>query len=204
MTSLEVGEALIEIRDSRLYRVEAKTFGEYIQKKFKMSHQHANRLMTGAPIAREIEPMGVIPERAVREIAKVEPSKRQEVFEKATSTASGHVPTAREIEQFMEMGTCCCLLLFQSDPPKPMKEVIQAAPLSSQQGRNRPILAFPVYHPPIKCSSGFRPQKGCCCFVAVFSAFWRVFVRVVAILAPSLLRAFSPLEPVFIGFYRVF
>jgi hypothetical protein len=101
---IEVGEALIEIRDSRLYRVEAKTFGEYIQGRFKMSHRHANRLMTGAPIARENGPMGPFSERAVREIAKVEPSKRQEVFEKATATASGHVPTAREIKQVVEVG----------------------------------------------------------------------------------------------------
>lgn len=52
--------------------------------------------MTGAPIAREIEPIGVIPESAVREIAKVAPEKRQEVFTRATETAAGSVPTARK------------------------------------------------------------------------------------------------------------
>lgn len=47
--------------------------------------------------------MGVIPERAVREIAKVAPEKRQEVFTRATEKASGHIPTAREIKQVVEM-----------------------------------------------------------------------------------------------------
>jgi hypothetical protein len=41
-----------------------------------------------------------ISERAVREIAKVAPEKRQEVFQKATEAASGHVPIAREITGF--------------------------------------------------------------------------------------------------------
>jgi DNA-directed RNA polymerase specialized sigma subunit len=59
--------------------------------------------MVAAPIAKDLSPIGNIPESVVREIAKVEPSKRQEVYDKATETASGHVPTAREIKQVVEM-----------------------------------------------------------------------------------------------------
>jgi len=53
-----------------------------------MERRHAYRLMQSAPIAREVSPMGHISERAVREIAKVAPEKRQEVFEKAAETGA--------------------------------------------------------------------------------------------------------------------
>ena len=92
----QAGEALIEIRDSRLYRIEAGTFEEYCQSKFKMTDRHARRLMQGAGIAKKIGPVGPVTEYAIREIAKVAPEKRQEVFQKATESASGHVPTARK------------------------------------------------------------------------------------------------------------
>ena len=99
---IEVGEALIEIRDSRLYRIEARTFEEYCQSRFKMGKAHAHRLMTAAPIAKDLSPIGDIPESVVREIAKVAPEKRQEVFQKATESADGHVPSARVIKQVVE------------------------------------------------------------------------------------------------------
>jgi len=56
-----------------------------------MERRHAYRLMESAPIARDLCPTGHIPERAIREIAKVAPEKRHEVFEKATEAASGGV-----------------------------------------------------------------------------------------------------------------
>lgn len=99
---IEVGEALIEIRDSRLYRIEAGTFEEYCQSKFKMEKRHAYQLMQGAPIAREVCATAHISNKATLELAKVAPEKRQEVFEKATEAASGHVPTARVIKEVIE------------------------------------------------------------------------------------------------------
>ena len=62
-----------------------------------MSISHAKSLITGSPIAREFASMGAIPERAIREIAKVEPARRQEAFTRPTESAQGVVPTAREI-----------------------------------------------------------------------------------------------------------
>jgi hypothetical protein len=100
---IEVGEALIEIRDSRLYRVDAGTFEEYVVNKFKMERRHAYRLMSGSSVARALSPIGHIPESVVREIAKVTPELRQEIFDKSTEI-SGHVPTARVIKQVVEMG----------------------------------------------------------------------------------------------------
>lgn len=58
-----------------------------------MDRTYAYRLMDAAPIAREVSPVGHISERAIREIAKVEPERRQEIFDKATEALQGHVPT---------------------------------------------------------------------------------------------------------------
>ena len=100
---IEVGTALAEIRDARLYKADYKTFENYCVSKWGFKRAHAYRLIAAAGIAKDLSPIGNIPESVVREIAKVEPSKRQEVYDKATETASGHVPTAREIKQVVEM-----------------------------------------------------------------------------------------------------
>ena len=57
------------------------------------------QLMTGAPIARDLCATAHISNKATLEIAKVEPERRQEIFDKATEASSGHVPTARVIKQ---------------------------------------------------------------------------------------------------------
>jgi hypothetical protein len=104
---IEVGEALIEIRDSRLYRIEAKTFEEYCRNKFRLEKSRVHQLMSGSKIVASLDLENStkveVTERAVREIAKLAPERRAEVFAAATGSAAGHVPTAREIKQVVEM-----------------------------------------------------------------------------------------------------
>jgi hypothetical protein len=64
-----------------------------------MEKRHAYQLMQGAPIAREVCATAHISNKATLELAKVAPEKRQEVFEKATASASGHVPTRKKIPE---------------------------------------------------------------------------------------------------------
>ena len=47
-TFYEVGEALLMIRDNRLYRVTYATFEEYCQERWQMTRQHVNRLIGAA------------------------------------------------------------------------------------------------------------------------------------------------------------
>jgi len=51
-TFVEVGLALAEIRDLRLYRREYSGFEEYCREKWGWSRQHAYRLIEAAPIAK--------------------------------------------------------------------------------------------------------------------------------------------------------
>jgi hypothetical protein len=71
-TFVEVGLALSEIRDSRLYRQTHDTFEAYCRERFGFSRQHGYRLIDAARVAELVSPMGDIPtERHVRELASL-------------------------------------------------------------------------------------------------------------------------------------
>jgi ParB family chromosome partitioning protein len=61
-TFLEVGNALMEIRDQRLYRETHATFEAYCRERWGWTRQHANRQIQAARMAEVLEPMGPIPE----------------------------------------------------------------------------------------------------------------------------------------------
>ena len=58
---IEVGEALLRVRDKRLYREEYKTFEAFALTEFSIKRSHANRLIDAAKIARNLSPMGTSP-----------------------------------------------------------------------------------------------------------------------------------------------
>jgi hypothetical protein len=72
-TFVEVGEALLEIRDGRLYRSTHATFEDYCRDRWRMGRSHAYRLMEGAEVVRLLSPMGDTPpsERVARELVPV-------------------------------------------------------------------------------------------------------------------------------------
>jgi hypothetical protein len=72
-TFVEVGEALLSIRDGRLYRETHDTFESYCRERWGMSKTHANRQIEAAGVAGTLTPMGAIPtsERQARELAPV-------------------------------------------------------------------------------------------------------------------------------------
>ena len=68
-TFIEVGLALKEIRDSRLYRETHKTFEGYLDERWSMSRSRGYRLIDGARVAELVSPMGDISnERQAREL----------------------------------------------------------------------------------------------------------------------------------------
>src|SRR5512138_1051634 len=73
-TFVEVGLALAEIRDLRLYRREYSGFEEYCRKKWGWTKQHAYRLIDAAPIAKSN--LQVTSQNAAIELARIEPSQR--------------------------------------------------------------------------------------------------------------------------------
>jgi len=51
-----VGNALITIRDQKLYREQFRNFKAYCMKRWGMGRSHANRLMSGAQVAANFVP----------------------------------------------------------------------------------------------------------------------------------------------------
>jgi hypothetical protein len=93
---IAVGNALLTIRDRRLYREGFKTFMEYCNARWGMGRAYANYLISGSQIAAnlatpvalctpcEIQP---IHEKQVRLLAHLEPDQQREVWEEAVKTA---------------------------------------------------------------------------------------------------------------------
>ena len=60
-TFIEVGKALREIRDSKLYRQHFETFEDYCRDRWGMSRQHAHRQIEAAEVAAVLSPIGDVP-----------------------------------------------------------------------------------------------------------------------------------------------
>lgn len=97
-TFVEVGEALAEIRDRKLYRNEHATFDAYLETKWKISRSWACRQINAAETVKLL-PTGNKPttERQARELNKLPPSKRAEAWQEAVETSPTGTPTAKAV-----------------------------------------------------------------------------------------------------------
>lgn len=96
---MEVGPALAEICQGKLYRSSYGTFQEYCRERWGISRQHAHRLIEAACVIRDLSPMGyILPanERQARALARVDPRQLHSLW--AELTADGSAPTTAEIE----------------------------------------------------------------------------------------------------------
>jgi hypothetical protein len=97
-TFVQVGNALLEIRDEKLYRQDYGTFEEYCRQRWGIERAHAYRLINASKVAGNVSPIGDIQptsESQVRPLAKLEPEEQREVWEKATQANPN--PTAKQI-----------------------------------------------------------------------------------------------------------
>lgn len=102
-TFMDVGSALMRIRDGRLYREQYGTFEAYCQEKWGMSRMHAHRLMSAAEVTENVthglqtKPTS---ERQVRPLAGLEPEKQKEVWISAVEKAKeeNRKVTAKDVE----------------------------------------------------------------------------------------------------------
>lgn len=103
-TFVEVGQALLAIRENKLYRASYGTFEEYCQDRWGFNSPHARRLMRAAETVSNIEsqndPMGSflpISERQTRPLTVLEPERQREAWDRVIETApegritTGHV-----------------------------------------------------------------------------------------------------------------
>lgn len=101
-TFVEVGAALLAIRDGRLYRVEYKTFEDYCKNKWGISRIHAHRMIEASSVVNNLLPMGnILPEteRQVRPLVSLPFEKQAEVWKKAVETAPDGKITAAHVQK---------------------------------------------------------------------------------------------------------
>jgi hypothetical protein len=100
-TFLKVGNALLEIRDARLYRDEQSTFEDYCEIRWGLGVRRAQQIMLAARTVLELPAemrTTVRNEAQVRELAKVPKPKREAVL-KAASTDGKKPATAAKIKE---------------------------------------------------------------------------------------------------------
>ena len=78
----EVGFALMQIRDNRLYRVEYGTFEEYCKEKWGMERRHAYRLIDGYKVSENLSDR-TQKEYTLRPLTRIkDPEEQREVYQK--------------------------------------------------------------------------------------------------------------------------
>jgi hypothetical protein len=65
---IEVGAALIEVRDKKLYRVQYPTFADYIEQRWKISRSRAYQLITAGLLSTQVD---IQNERQARELNRL-------------------------------------------------------------------------------------------------------------------------------------
>lgn len=120
-TFMEVGQALLTIRDQRLYRQNDRTWEAYCHGRWDMSPRYANRQIQAASMVRELGPIGPKPrtESQARALAEVEPERRAEVWEETVVRAEqdGGKPTAALVREVAAEGPPRLREVPEQEPP---------------------------------------------------------------------------------------
>jgi len=117
-TFVEVGEALLVIRDERLYRESHATFEDYCRERWSLSRARAYQLIGAAEVVSTVVDNGLpapMTERQARELARVPEPERADVWREALERTEGK-PTAAAVREIAHPST-------RSEPePEPVAE----------------------------------------------------------------------------------
>lgn len=105
-TFTEVGNALLAIRDGRLYRAAYKTFEAYCQERWGFVRRQADRLIEAATAVENLRPMGLeLPEneRQMRPLVELAPDEQRLVWEVVTKTAPNGRITGAHVKSVTEV-----------------------------------------------------------------------------------------------------
>lgn len=88
-TFREVGNALMSIRDGRLYRSKFKTFEDYCRERWGFARNYANKMIAAAEVVSNLGTTVPIPtsERQARPLASLPPEQQPEAWKAATEKA---------------------------------------------------------------------------------------------------------------------
>lgn len=100
-TFVEVGTALMEIRDGRLYRAQYRTFESYCRERWGLERRRAYQLIDAAAVVENVKNFSQPPavESHAAALATVEPEQQSNVWERAVETAPDGRVTAAHVKQ---------------------------------------------------------------------------------------------------------
>lgn len=100
---IEVGNALAQVRDGKLYRAKFKTFESYCQERWNIDHTYAHRIMAAARVV-EMLPIGNKPstESQARPLTKLPPDEQADAWREAVETAPDGKMTAKHVAKVVE------------------------------------------------------------------------------------------------------
>jgi len=106
-TFVEVGTALLEIRDSRLYRTTHGTFEDYCRERWGFTDRRARMLMSAAEVATNLETGPIVPvlpvtESQARPLTSLEPDAQREAWARAVETAPNGRVTAAHVQSVVD------------------------------------------------------------------------------------------------------
>lgn len=105
-TFVDVGNALLEIRDNKLYRIEYKTFEEYCKERWNISRPRAYQLIEAAGVINNLSTMVdknlFISERQIRPLSKLEPEEQIEVWQQVIERSEEKPITADFVSQVVD------------------------------------------------------------------------------------------------------
>ncbi|GAA2107541.1 hypothetical protein [Streptomyces synnematoformans] len=115
-TFVDVGTALLAIRDQRLYRAEYATFEDYCRDRWGMGRDYADRMITAASVVPTIVSKGLpapANEGQARELARTPEGQRAEVW-RETVERTGGKPTAAAVRATRDLHAAAALLLHRA------------------------------------------------------------------------------------------
>ena len=104
-TFYEVGKALDEIREQKLYRETQKTFEAYCQDKWGIARRTADRFIGAARVMENLRPMGLkspANERQVRPLTGLSPELQLEIWQEALESSPNGIPTGAAVQRLVE------------------------------------------------------------------------------------------------------
>jgi hypothetical protein len=104
-TFVDVGEALLTIRDERLYRQEYSTFEDYCQTRWNIARRTAYQLIDAAKVVENVRNCAqILPlnESQARPLTSLDPETQIKVWQEAVDTAPEGNITARHIQQVVD------------------------------------------------------------------------------------------------------
>lgn len=104
-TFYEVGKALDEIREQKLYRATHKTFEAYCRDRWRIGKSTAYRYIDAAHVMENLSPIGEkIPrkENQVRPLTQLPPALQLEIWQEAVELAPNGIPSAAVVQRLVD------------------------------------------------------------------------------------------------------